>query len=984
MKSMNCFRLLAMALCMLAILPAFAQNNFRVSGTVTNNKGEPVAGATVSVAGTNVGTSTNETGRFEVEAAKGGRLEISSVGYQALVVTVQDGRTLSIVLETTNANLDEVVVMGYTTRRAKSVTGVAATVNEKKLKDVPASSVDRMLQGKVAGVFVGNSSGDPNSDPEIRIRGIGSLTAGNQPLYVVDGVIGGLPNPSDVETVTVLKDAAATTLYGARAANGVIVITTKRGRSGPARFSVRSTVGSGRLNLGNFELMQSAEYYELQRNYYRDTYTGNEFDAYLETVLPKGMLDSNTDWIRQSFGTASTRDIDLSVSGGSDKSRYYLGGNYYQEDGILKGTGLKRGSFRLNTENKLTQKLTLNFNTSARYRKSYDHSSGSNYQAYVNVPWDHPYNGAGTPRDPRLDTWYGRDASNFVFNQQYNRYFNNVLNGEGLIKGEYVFNNNWSFASTNRITGNFARSETITDKRTAAGADFNGQLNNFSDFSYSYITSNLLKYKQEIATDHEVDGLLGYEYQDNYYESSSATGRGIASDITILNATSTAAAVGGFKTGSSFASVLFQGNYNFKRKYYLTTSFRRDGSSRFGANKKYGNFFSIGGSWIISDEAFFTPDYISNLKLRASFGTTGNANIGDYPAYGRYNVTGSYNGIPAAFPSVVDNPDLSWEKAYTTNVGVDLSLFKNRVELTIDVYNRDNKDLLFSVPLPGTTGYGSITRNIGTVNNKGLEVALSAVNVKSKVFEWSTDFNISLNKNKITSLYGNVKEINDPAGRFRFVVGEDMRTFYLRRWAGVDPQSGDPLWEVAKAEGGYGTTNVYNNATLQMVGSATPGFIGSFRNYIAYKGLDLTAFFTFVQGNLVYNTNRELFDNDGAYNRYNMMRLQDSWYRWEKAGDAATHPRYVVGGNKNAHRPSSRFLEDGSYIRLRSLTLGYNLPKAWLNKVKINDLRFSISGENLFTLTDFSGIDPEAGDRGEIGTKYPYASKVLFGLQLNF
>lgn len=954
-----------------------------ITGRVLNAANDtPLAGVTVS-SGSKT-TITGADGSFTISVPAGSALKFSYVGFTDR--TVAAAANLRIRLEPANGNLDAVVVMGYSTKTAKSVTGVATVVSETKLKDVTASSVDKMLQGKVAGVFVGNSSGNPNAQPSIRIRGIGTLTADNSPLYVVDGIIGEMPNPSDVESVTVLKDAAATTLYGARAANGVIVITTKKGRTGAPKFTARASYGIANVNLGHFKLMQGKEYYDLQYNYYKQTYTGNDFNSYIETVLPSAMLQHNTNWVDQAFTTAHITDAQLTVAGGSEKNRYYLSGNYYSEEGILNLTGLKRGSIRFNSDYNLTKKFNLTFNSAVRYTKSIDNSNGSAYQAYTNLPWDAAYDAAGRPVDPRVSDWYGRDQTNFLYDQQYNKYGYNTFDGDMLIKGEYVINNHWSISSTNRLTGDYQRAETLTDAKTAGGADYNGLLENYSEFQYSYITSNLLKFKQRIGERHEIDALAGQEYQNNYFESSDAQGTGIAPNITILDATSNALKVGGTKYSSAFSSLFFQGSYNLDRKYYFTTSFRRDGSSRFGANKKYGNFFAFGGAWLISDEAFFKKNPVVNrLKLRASYGTTGNANLnGDYKAYGKYNATGSYNGQPGAYPSVVDAPNLSWEKAYTLNLGLDVSLFRDRININFDIYNRNNKNLLFDVPLPGTAGYSYVTQNVGTVNNKGIELSISSVNIRGKNFEWSTDFNISFNKNRITALYGGVTEINDPAGRFRFVVGQDVRSFYMRKWAGVDPANGDPLWEITNANGTKGTTNVYNNATLQTVGTASPNYMGSIRNTFVYKNIDLMGFFTFMQGNLVYNGNRELFDNDGAYNRYNMMELDKGWSRWQKPGDQATHPLYVVGGNRNAQKTSSRFLENGSYLRLRSLSLGYNFPKRTLAALKLDNIRLSVSAENLFTLTHFSGIDPEADDRGEIGTKYPYARRVLFGLQVNF
>lgn len=446
--------------------------------------------------------------------------------------------------------------------------------------------------------------------------------------------------------------------------------------------------------------------------------------------------------------------------------------------------------------------------------------------------------------------------------------------------------------------------------------------------------------------------------------------------------------VGGTKIGRAFNSYFLQANYNYNYKYYLTASFRRDGSSKFGFDRQYGNFYAVGASWAASEEEFIKQiKAISNLKIRASYGTTGNAEIGDYTAIGAYAINTQYNGFPGAYPSVYNVPRLSWEKAYNTNVGFDLGLF-NRINLTVDIYQRDSKDLLFNVPLPGTAGYSYIPRNVGSVRNQGIEISLNTDNLVGE-FSWSTDFNIGFNKNRVTDLYGGQAQIIDPiSGYFVLRQGQDMRSFFMRKWAGVDPGNGNPLWEKVTTDANgketRATTSNYNDATLQIVGSATPKFFGGMRNVFTYRNFQLSAFLSFVSGNQVYNSTRELMDNDGAYYTYNMMALDKGWSRWQQPGDVATHPKYVIKGNKNSQKTSSRFLEDGSYLRLRNVNLSYALPKAWLDRVHIGSARISIGGDNLWTLTKFSGIDPEVDDRGINYVKYPASTKWFAGLEINF
>lgn len=961
----------------LVVITPVNNQQMKITGRVTDaGTHEPLPGVTITVEGSAGGAVTDASGHFSVQVPSGNAtLVFSFVGYVQQKVPVNNRTEINVKLDADTKKLEEVVVMGYTTTTVKNLTGAAQSVGGAKLKDVQATSVDKMLQGKVSGVFVGNSSGDPAATPTIRIRGNGTLTAGNAPLVVVDGIIGGLPNPSDIETVTVLKDAAATTLYGARAANGVMVITTKRGKAGKTQVNFRTNVGAAQLNTGHFHLMNGAQLYDLQ------TAAGRKLDP--------SIRDINTNWQKLAFQNASNQNYELSARGGNEKTKFYLGGNYYKEDGILKGTGVERFSARLNLDHNITEKLRVSANFAAVQQQDRDNSGGSLYQYYTNLPWDKPFDAQGSPINPvNTDVWYGRDMTNFLYDQQYNYDKHNRQSLEGLLKLEYDITKWLSFSTTNRAQYYHDRNESNGDVRTAAGADDRGNLYNYYLDTTVYISSNLLKARYTVNKVHNIDGLVGAEFQQINWGNINAKGKGILAGKDVLGATSSPMSIGGTKIDRVFNSYFIQANYNYNYKYYFTSSFRRDGSSKFGANQQYGNFYAFGVSWAASEENFIKSiKAITNLKVRASYGTTGNAEIGDYAAIGAYAINTQYNGFPGAYPSVYNVPNLSWEKAYNTNIGFDLGLF-NRINLSVDVYQKDNKDLLFNVPLPGTAGYSYISQNVGGVRNKGIEINLSTDNLVGE-FKWSTDFNIGFNKNTVRDLYGGKNYIIDPlSSSFILQKGQDMRSFYMRKWAGVDPSNGNPTWEkvTTDADGKktVTTTSNYNDATLQIVGSATPKFFGGMRNVWSYKNFQLSAFLAFVSGNDVYNSTRELMDNDGAYYTYNLMQLDKGWNRWQNPGDNATHPKYVIGGNKNAHKPSSRFLEDGSYLRLRNVNLSYSLPKQWLDRVKVSNVRVSVGGDNLWTLTRFSGIDPEVDDRGINGTKYPFSTKWFAGLEINF
>ncbi|GAB3339001.1 TonB-dependent receptor [Larkinella ripae] len=950
-------------------------------GTVRDDAGQPLPGATIIVRGTTQGTTTDDQGVFSVRTTPADVLEISSIGYQGTTVTVGNRSTVDVLLKKADTMLDEVVVMGYTTTNQRNLTGSAQVVTAKELKDVTANNVGQLLQGKAAGVFVGNSSGDPRTPPKVLIRGVGTLTASSNPLYVVDGVIGGIPNPSDIESMTVLKDASATALYGARASNGVIVITTRRGASGKTRLTARLNQGIGTLSLGNFRLLDGPELYDLQRKVFqRDRPTG-----ILNDYLPTPEANANTNWFDQAFRTASNTLAELSASGGSDKTRFFLSGNYYKEQGILQGTGLDRFGGRLNFSHNISDKFRVSVNGAGLFTRGYDDSNGALYAAYTYLPYDDPnYN--GQPYNPVTGAkkWYGRDNANFIYNRQFNTFRENTLSGDLLFKAEYDLLPWLTLTTTNRAQTSYYGSQSSQDMRGPSALDVQGRLSNTTTRDYTLLTSNLLRFRHSFNGGHSLDGLAGYEYQNYYYESLGATGKGIFSGLSILDATSQPETITGTKTDNAFSSYLFQANYGYQDKYLFTTSFRRDGSSKFGRDRKYGNFYAFGLTWNASNEAFLRSNpLLTNLKFRLSYGTTGNADgINDYAAQGLYNLTGQYAGIPSAYPTRIENPNLSWEVSNNTNLGIDASLW-NRLSITVDLYNRLTNNLLFNRPLQATSGYSFITENVGAVRNKGLEVVLSAEILQKTALKWRMDLNAGINRNRVTALYGDRSFVAN--GQRPYALDQPLNSWYLRRWMGVDPQTGGPLWEKVGTDGTSTTTNNYNDATIQFIGSnANPKLFGGFRQVLSWNGLELNAFFTYSTGSILYNGDRNLFDNDGAYDRYNLMALQEGWSRWEQPGDVATHPKYVIGGNNNAQRPSSRFLENGNYLRLRNVSLTYDLPTALVNRAKLDGVRLSVSADNVFTITKFSGIDPDVTETGEVGTKYPFSRKLVFGLQFNF
>ena len=963
-------RVLFVSIVLLFLSAGVKAQDITVTGTVVDAKeGEVLPGVNIAVKGTTSGTTTDANGKYELSAPSDAVLVFSFIGYKASQVPINGRKKIDVELGPTTESLEEVLVMGYTSQSKEKSTSSVVQVSGEELNDVTTTSATEALQGKASGVYVTSSSGEPGAETSVRIRGTGSISAGAEPLYVVDGVIGGTFDPNDVKSINVLKDASATSLYGSRAANGVVIVQTKSGSAGDTKINVSSTVGWNKRSNGNFDVMNSTQLYDYHQQF------GNP-------NLKPSYKDINTDWQDLAFREAMTNKYEVSASGGNEQTTFYISGNYYNEEGTLVSTGYERFGGRVNVDHQFRENFDVSAKISGRYTNDTNNPTGALYQSYSNMPWDQPYNENGELRTGKENDWIGRDQSNFLYPMQYN--FNNANTKKitANVKAEYDFTDWLTATSTNRITYSDYRNESFKDSRTSAGSTNDGELYNYYSQSSSFLSSNLLNFEQSFGP-HGLSGVLGFEYETNYSDGIAGTGIGIFSGLEVLDVTAEAFSIGGFKKESKFISGLSQLSYDYDDTYFAKVSFRRDGSSRFGRNNRYGNFYSIGGSWIISNESFMesVPE-ITNLKVRASYGTTGNANIGNYLARGLYEYSLQYAGSPASYPERIENPDLTWEIAKMANLGVDVGLF-DRVDLTIDVYQKTNSDLLQNVTLPGTSGFDDITRNIGSVRNRGVELGISSTNIQGE-FQWTTNFNISFNNNEVISL-NNGEPI--PNGNQRIMEGADLRTWYMRKWAGVDPENGDPLWvkQEKNADGKVVSetlTNNYSEATLMSVGSATPDFTGGFGNTFEYKGWRLNTFFNFVYGNKVYHYTRELFDSDGAYATYNAMVLKDDWSRWQQPGDNATHPKPVYGGNKNSNKPSSRYLEDGSYIRLRNISLSYSLPGNWVSKLGIRSARVFASGDNLLTFTSFSGMDPEVDINGVSNARYPISKKYLLGIEL--
>lgn len=951
-----------------------------IRGTVTDVNNQTLAGANIAVKGKQAGAVTDSNGKFSIEVRKGEVLVISYVNMTTTEIVAEKNTTITVQLQVQDKLLEEVVIVGYSSKKAKYLSSAVSTVSGDKLRDVTSNNLASLLQGKAPGVVVSSASGDPTAGSNILIRGAGTISAGSGPLVVVDGNIGGTYNPSDVESVTILKDAAATGLYGSRAGNGVMIITTKSGKSGKSKIEFSSVVGLNSATTGNFKLMN----------------TNQLFDYLSSFSSPNpAMKNINTNWWDLTFRQSLTQNYTLSASGGNDKTQYYVSGNLYKEEGTLIENNKTAHNFRTNLTHRFSDKLKLSVLLNGIYTKDKYNPEGGLYQAYTYLPFDASHGADGRPVDSRYVTWYGRDQSNYLYSMQYDMSNARSFNLSSDVNLEYSISKHLNFSTYNRASFFDYSSMSFYDKRSQGGATNGGELYNSESFSKTFVSSNRLRYDNSFGN-HNIAVLAVGEATQSAYDVLSTSVKGLPPGRPFA---STATAVINVPTGGrneySFHKYLAQADYNFANKYFAVASFVRDRSSRFGNNNSAANFYQLGASWILTTENFMKNIRAINfLKLRVSYGTTGNAEIGDYASLGLYSLStsSSYAGQPGAAPSQKANPNLTWEKQKAANIGIDITLLK-RIELSVDLYQKTAEDLLYRKPLPATTGYSFIFENVGSVRNRGIEFSLTTKNILKRDFTWETNLNMAFNRNKVLSLNAGAL-FSNPGAAQPIGVGHDMDEWNLPVWAGVDPANGDPLWEkvVADANGKrYITyTNNYNsvaNATSrQYLGkSSAPKFSGGISNTVTYKNFTLSAFMNFVYGNYVYNDTRFYYDNDGNYDSYNSMVFPKEWTRWQKAGDIATHPKALPGGNKLSNASSSRYLENGSYIRLRNITLGYNLPQNLLTKMKISGARLFISGDNLWTGTNFSGPDPEVVlSSGVSSFRYPTSKKILFGLSVSF
>lgn len=993
-------RKLTLLLCALLAGISLAVAQTSISGTVlTAEDDEPVIGASILVKGTNASTITDNDGKFSIKIPEGaGRtLVITYIGMERQEVFARNGMVVK--LTSSDQALDDVVVVGYQTIRKEAKTGSIATVKGDDLASIPETSVDKMLSGKMAGVSVSSTNGQPGSAATIRVRGTSSIGAGSDPLYVVDGIpvesgnTGALSNSmnaiaminaSDIASVTVLKDAAAASIYGSRAANGVILITTKSGEAGKSKVTARARYGVTTLaNDNDFGMANLQEYIQYQRD--ARINAGYDVDnPASEYYFPLSLAaKGGTNWMKELTRNGSLQEYELIASGGTGKTTYYTSLSYNKTEGIVPTVGFEKMQVRANLDTELNKWLKVGTRINAGYMKVSDVQNSLLGDSGL-APSNPFYSGmALAPTMPAYneDGSYNFDLP-FVFN----------INPLAAIKGsdkydkQYKFNGTayleWkpikqlTFRTNNSVEYAYTNSRQFSPSfinKTSFGASLNT-----ADVQYRLLTtSNTVTYDDLFNDVHSLNIMLGqeantYEYSHNQAISYHVNEQRPYHSVGVSVEDQTA-----YDGLTQTAMVSFFGvaEYSYDGRYYIKGSLRTDGSSKFGPDRRWGTFWAASASWNIHNEAFMQDikNVLNVLKLRYSYGVNGNDNIAAYAHYGLYSDI-VYNGITGQLPSQLQNRKLTWETNKTHNIGVDFRLF-DRLSGSIDWYTRRTEDMLIASPLPYTTGFSSQAQNVGQIRNSGIEVQLDADIFNTNDFKWSAGVNFAANRSKVLELAPGQDFIGTS---LRYVVGEQLYTYWLYDYAGVNPQNGNALW---RNEEGLLTENSQEARRIN-AGSPEPLWTGGFNTELSWKGLSLGIQLEARYGNKVLNQDRSLFESDGYYGDQNIWKGALNY--WKQPGDMNVLPKPVYNNSSNSMQTSTRYLEDGSYLRIKDITLAYNLPSKWTKKALMSGVRIYASALNLYTFHNMNYWDPEHGTTGATIISYPMTRSMIVGVDITF
>ncbi len=1003
-----------------------------MSGRVTSSDdGSGLPGVSVQVKGTTKGTTTDGEGNFRISTPPNSRLVFSFIGFLPQEVSVGNRTNLNVRLDNNAQDLSEVVVTGYGgTVNRREFTGASSKVSGDAIKNLPVGSFDKALAGRAAGVQITSANGVPGGSIQVRIRGIGSISAGSDPLYVVDGIqinstnnssfTSSNPlaflNPNDIESIEILKDAAAASIYGSQAANGVVLVTTKRGKAGQTKVSLNYYTGIADP-IKKLDVLNTQEWIGLRTEALVNA--GTAADAartnVLQTLrLPTTLSDAEIaalptyDWQDAVYKKGITNNYELSLNGGNDKTRFFISGSYYTQSANVINVNFARGTLNTTLTHTLNPKLTIEENIKLSTITSNGQFGGPNGGSFLGagafsspliLPSAAIFNADGTYNGtPALGGLPGILNQNVVQVSELNTIKATINQLNASIALNYKPVTGLTIRPFLSLDYRSITGANFSDPRTADGFNVRGRIQNQLNTNTNVLTNLTVNYGKTVGRS-DFSTLLGIEYRSDSNENLSTNITNVPTpDFKYASAAALPQNIFGSWTGYRKASAFGNLKYNFNKKYDLSLIARLDGSSRFGANNRVGFFPSISGAWLISEEDFLKGGTVLNeLKLRASYGTTGNDQLGslfgasNFPGLGLVTPGFDYNGSAGFAPTQLGNPDLKWETNVTTNLGLDFGFFNNRITGSVDVFDRTSRDLLLPFNLPFTSGYSTISRNAGVVQNRGLEVELNTVNVQSGDLKWKSSFNITFIQNKVKELYPGIVPLNNPdsaitvsytdfygVGRTA-IVGRPLQPQYTTEYAGVNPATGRPMfYDFA----GNITYTPLNPRDLRYLGTEQPKFYGGFNNTINYKGLTLDLLFQYDYGRRSFNSQTS-FLAELAGRNFNALR--DPYERrWLKAGDITDVPR-TINGNVETRGVSSlsgsRTLEDASYLRLKQLTLGYDIPGSLAKRIRASNARVYVQAQNLLTFTNWSSYDPEflnfgSGNSGLVPNSVTYTAGV--------
>ena len=1036
------------------LLVNMAMAQMKVTGTITSSEdGSPIPYATILVKGVRgAGAVTDLDGKYSIDNVQAdATLQFSYIGFTTQEILVNGRAVINVVMIPDATSLDEVMVVAYGTATKGTFTGAASVVKNDAIKDVPSLSFENALSGKVAGMQITTLSGQAGSTSSIRIRGIGSMNASNEPLYVVDGVpvvsgsagqmsgyiystsnVMSTINPADIESITVLKDAAASSLYGSRAANGVVMITTKRGKQGKPVINFKASIGiTPEWATDNYEVASTEQqidmYYEMFWNagvYYQNKTVAaasteairqlnNRFNrhGYIFSA-PDNTINSLTitgdragkyyDWESQLFRTAVYQTYDLSVSGATDVSNYYTSLSYSKEQGRISINDFDRVTGRINMTQKVGKliEFTTNVNVAKSSKKGYNDTRalGNNYFLQSrNLMW-----GMYWPTNIQTgEPWTLRYGS-YAYNPLY-------------------YDNEWdNNSSTLRISANeaitlkllpeltvksiisFDNSQTLDHLYFSpihfSGSAAKGIVREMSTNVNKLVSSSTINYNKTFAQKHTLGLLAGWEAEKNYVDYQRSEGSDLPTGALQTVATAGVLTATAYNWGNTMMSLLSRVEYNYDNKYYVSGSFRRDGSSRLGPAVRWGNFWSVAGSWRIDREEFMkNVDFVSSLRLRGSYGVNGTLPSSNFGWRSLATYGNKYMEQPGGGVSTIADANLSWETSYTSNLALEFGILDQRITGTVEVFNRDSKDLLQDVPISRVTGFSSTLKNIGEINNKGIELELSGEIIKGKEVSWNAGFTASHVTSKVTKLYGGQNIIwYEPTGgdsriKFMYKEGESTLAVYGREWAGVDRETGKNVWYMNNENttsqpttvNGRPATFRYQDASEKILGDIHPKLFGGFNTDVNWKGFTLALNFTYKLGGYTYDAaGRDVID-DGYYWERTMSQYQYD-NRWTPENKDAKLPQRVAVDFEDVNQKSSRHMYKADYLRLKTLTLGYNIPKNIVNKISVSSARVYFNGMNLWTLAAHKVYDPEVNEYGSRGWETPIGKTYTFGIELSF